>query len=169
MVPPQRLMALVGQALKWQQHQGMLPPGAAFDLFRSATPPLSTQRTEDSSELSRALTASFCRPPWSPQQEEKKVGSSGRAHHVGLVRLCAGVRLNCALSCMQGNCAVEERRAGDVSERDGPPGQGAYRDSPVDASHTVQLRHCGSSVHWMCLPPTSKQEPSARSVPAMTG
>jgi WD40 repeat-containing protein SMU1 len=56
-VPPSRLLALVGQALKWQQHVGALPPGTAFDLFRAAPP---ARRDELETYPSGAQRARLC-------------------------------------------------------------------------------------------------------------
>ena len=78
--PPSRLLALMGQALKWQRHMGQLPPGMSFSLFRDRAPvPKREDEQAPSLGLPPIVFAKGCRPvcaAFSPDGRSLATGST---------------------------------------------------------------------------------------------
>ncbi len=80
LVPPSRLLTIIGQALKWQRHMGHLPPSMAFSLFRDKAPePNRADEQPPTLGLAPIVFAKGCRPvcaAFSPDGRSLATGST---------------------------------------------------------------------------------------------
>ena len=61
-VAPSRLMSMTMQALKWQQHVGLLPKGLEYDLFRGIAPEKKEDQDKFPSKNEKVIKVFFMIP-----------------------------------------------------------------------------------------------------------